>query len=117
MQILINSFFEIPSQIFSIPENSDISNVFELLIDKFPFLESKKFHFIACNGKRISKLDYFSNFPIILNVKVNCVGGKGGFGSQLKAQGGRMAALKTTNFESSRDLSGRRLRTVNEAKR
>ncbi|KAI8622009.1 telomere stability and silencing-domain-containing protein [Chytriomyces sp. MP71] len=35
----------------------------------------------------------------------------------LRAQGGRMASQKTTNFESCRDLSGRRLKTVNDAKK
>lgn len=45
------------------------------------------------------------------------LGGKGGFGSMLRAQGGRMNAQKTTNFEACRDLQGRRIRTVNEAKK
>jgi hypothetical protein len=40
----------------------------------------------------------------------------GGFGTLLKQEGRRRSAKKTTNFESSRDLQGRRLRTVNEAK-
>ncbi|TPX38323.1 hypothetical protein SmJEL517_g00118 [Synchytrium microbalum] len=44
-------------------------------------------------------------------------GGKGGFGSQLRAQGGRMASQRSTNFEACRDLSGRRLKTVNDAKK
>ncbi|KAJ3071228.1 hypothetical protein HDU98_005641 [Podochytrium sp. JEL0797] len=44
-------------------------------------------------------------------------GGKGGFGSMLRAQGGKMASQKTTNFEACRDLSGRRLKTVNDAKK
>jgi hypothetical protein len=43
-------------------------------------------------------------------------GGKGGFGSQLRAQGGRMSSRKVTNKESCRDLSGRRLRNVNQSK-
>ncbi|KAK8107075.1 uncharacterized protein PG998_009088 [Apiospora kogelbergensis] len=46
-------------------------------------------------------------------------GGKGGFGSQLRAAGGRMSSKrKKTGREndSSRNLDGRRLRTVNEAK-
>jgi Silencing defective 2 N-terminal ubiquitin domain len=41
---------------------------------------------------------------------------KGGFGSKLKAQGARMATKKTTNFESCRDLTGQRLKTIHEAK-
>lgn len=51
-----------------------------------------------------------------LIVKLRVRGGKGGFGSMLRAQGGRMASKRTTNFESCRDLSGRRLKTINAAK-
>ncbi len=48
-------------------------------------------------------------------------GGKGGFGSQLRAAGGRMSSRKKRNQQgdpngSSRNLDGRRLRTVAEAK-
>ncbi|KAG5456695.1 MAG: telomere stability and silencing-domain-containing protein [Olpidium bornovanus] len=52
-----------------------------------------------------------------LSAGLRLLGGKGGFGSMLRAQGGRMASQKTTNFEACRDLSGRRLKTVNEAKK
>lgn len=55
--------------------------------------------------------------PIILSMSLRLPGGKGGFGSMLRAQGGRMASQKTTNYEACRDLSGRRLKTVNEAKK
>jgi hypothetical protein len=44
-------------------------------------------------------------------------GGKGGFGSQLRAAGGRMSSQKTGNNDACRDLSGRRLGTVKEAKK
>ncbi|KCV71156.1 hypothetical protein H696_02106 [Fonticula alba] len=37
------------------------------------------------------------------------IGGKGGFGSMLRSQGGKMASKATTNFDACRDLSGRRL--------
>jgi hypothetical protein len=47
-------------------------------------------------------------------------GGKGGFGSQLRAAGGRMSSKRkgnqAENNGSNRNLDGRRLRTVNEAK-
>lgn len=47
-------------------------------------------------------------------------GGKGGFGSQLRAAGGRMSSKRKKNRGdengSSRNLDGRRLRTVTEAK-
>ncbi|KAI3390525.1 hypothetical protein diail_9282 [Diaporthe ilicicola] len=48
------------------------------------------------------------------------LGGKGGFGSQLRAAGGRMSSKRKKNRGdengSSRNLEGRRLRTVTEAK-
>ncbi|KAF9172460.1 hypothetical protein BGX21_005330 [Mortierella sp. AD011] len=44
-------------------------------------------------------------------------GGKGGFGSMLRAQGGRMSSQKSTNTDACRDLSGRRIKTVNDAKK
>ncbi|KAI9143354.1 telomere stability and silencing-domain-containing protein [Paraphysoderma sedebokerense] len=55
--------------------------------------------------------------PICLTLQLRVEGGKGGFGSMLRAQGGRMASQKTTNFDSCRDLSGRRLKTVKEAQK
>ncbi|KAF9180333.1 hypothetical protein BGZ51_006055 [Haplosporangium sp. Z 767] len=55
-------------------------------------------------------LKYFT-----LSLRMN--GGKGGFGSMLRAQGGRMSSQKTTNTDACRDLSGRRIKTVNDAKK
>lgn len=43
------------------------------------------------------------------------MGGKGGFGSMLRAIGAQIE--KTTNREACRDLSGRRLRDINEEQR
>ena len=43
------------------------------------------------------------------------VGGKGGFGSMLRAIGAQIE--KTTNHEACRDLSGRRMRDVNNEKK
>lgn len=54
---------------------------------------------------------------INLSLSGRLLGGKGGFGSMLRAQGGRMNAQKTTNFEACRDLQGRRIRSVNDAKK
>lgn len=55
-----------------------------------------------------------------LRLSVPVCGGKGGFGSQLRAAGGRMSSRRKRNEGedngSSRNLDGRRLRTVNEAK-
>lgn len=56
-----------------------------------------------------------------LRLSVPLCGGKGGFGSQLRAAGGRMSSRKRRqNAElatgSARNLDGRRLRTITEAK-
>lgn len=56
-----------------------------------------------------------------LRLNIRLRGGKGGFGSQLRAAGGRMSSRKKKqNAEqatsSARNLDGRRLRTITEAK-
>lgn len=68
---------------------------------------------------RISSLRHVDNpeHPIRLELGVRLLGGKGGFGTQLRAAGGRMSASKATNVDSCRDLSGRRLGTIKEAQR
>jgi len=60
------------------------------------------------------------NGLLSLRLSVPVLGGKGGFGSQLRAAGGRMSSKRKRNQGenngSSRNLDGRRLRTVAEAK-
>ncbi|KAJ2664195.1 hypothetical protein IWW48_000964 [Coemansia sp. RSA 1200] len=43
-------------------------------------------------------------------------GGKGGFGSILRSQGNRMTSNKPENYDDCRDLYGRRLKTLKEAR-
>ncbi|KAF8455057.1 telomere stability and silencing-domain-containing protein [Kalaharituber pfeilii] len=66
----------------------------------------------------ISTLTQNSLLPLRLGSTLP--GGKGGFGSQLRAAGGRMSSRKKRgqeeNSDSCRNLDGRRLRTVKEAK-
>ncbi|XP_012265989.2 replication stress response regulator SDE2 [Athalia rosae] len=50
-----------------------------------------------------------------IDIILRTLGGKGGFGSMLRAIGAQIE--KTTNREACRDLSGRRLRDINEEKR
>lgn len=78
----------------------------------------------AASTARISTLT-FSNLDrnadfLSLRLSVPVKGGKGGFGSQLRAAGGRMSSRKKRaqgeQNSSNRNLDGRRLRTVNEAK-
>ena len=73
--------------------------------------------YFTFNGKIIDPADCLEE---ILNqdatIRIHCRlrGGKGGFGSMLRALGAQIE--KTTNREACRDLSGRRMRDVNNEK-
>jgi Silencing defective 2 N-terminal ubiquitin domain len=94
-----------------------LNEIYSSVLEKFPALETCRF-LLFHQSKIISSAFCFRDgnlMPITLTVSIPTLGGKGGFGSQLKALGNRIAQKKVTNYESSRDLSGRRLRTVNDA--
>jgi len=69
--------------------------------------------FFKNNGRLVEADDIIYNGDLLLEPKL--CGGKGGFGSMLRAIGAQIE--KTTNREACRDLSGRRLRDINEEKR
>ncbi|XP_066596426.1 splicing regulator SDE2 [Prorops nasuta] len=73
----------------------------------------KENFYLESNGRPI----YDENVSLDGNVIIipRLLGGKGGFGSMLRAIGAQIE--KTTNREACRDLSGRRLRDINEEKR
>eukprot|EP01062_Namystynia_karyoxenos_P066378 TRINITY_DN60325_c0_g1_i1.p1 TRINITY_DN60325_c0_g1~~TRINITY_DN60325_c0_g1_i1.p1 ORF type:complete len:325 (+),score=115.13 TRINITY_DN60325_c0_g1_i1:76-975(+) len=52
---------------------------------------------------------------LVFNCSLRLRGGKGGFGSNLRARG-KAASQKTTNFDACRDLSGNRIRHVRQEK-
>lgn len=66
------------------------------------------------NGRKVNEGRIFTTNDEIHGV-LRILGGKGGFGSMLRAIGAQIE--KTTNREACRDLSGRRLRDINEEKR
>ncbi|XP_057316380.1 splicing regulator SDE2-like [Hydractinia symbiolongicarpus] len=69
--------------------------------------------YLTCNGKLLNHGDVITSSCIIRS-HLSVLGGKGGFGSMLRALGARIE--KTTNHEACRDLSGRRMRDVNNEK-
>lgn len=76
-------------------------------------LQSTKFDFyLLHNGKIFNDKSLAQG---VLHIVPRLPGGKGGFGSMLRAIGAQIE--KTTNREACRDLSGRRLRDINEEKR
>ncbi|XP_022215246.2 replication stress response regulator SDE2 [Drosophila obscura] len=70
-------------------------------------------YYLVSNGKRLTGDSTTQHESI--HCILRQVGGKGGFGSMLRAIGAQIE--KTTNREACRDLSGRRLRDINEEKR
>ena len=71
----------------------------------------------TCNGKIFDPADCLEEMmhkDVIIRVHFRLRGGKGGFGSMLRALGAQIE--KTTNREACRDLSGRRMRDVNNEK-
>jgi len=70
--------------------------------------------YLIQNGKNLNQTSTL--LPSLdVHAELRQLGGKGGFGSMLRAIGAQIE--KTTNREACRDLSGRRLRDINEEKR
>jgi hypothetical protein len=138
INVLLSSFPGLalpPTLAFSLPNTSTVADLTERIESYLP--ESLKR--IAANltlttignrqllpesSQRVSSLlptQYgVENNILPLRLSVPLRGGKGGFGSQLRAAGGRMSSKRKRNQGenngSNRNLDGRRLRTVNEAK-
>ncbi|KAJ6090208.1 hypothetical protein N7486_009023 [Penicillium sp. IBT 16267x] len=136
VNILLSSFpgLSLPSTLsFSLPSTSSVSDLTEKVASYLPSpLSLQSLILTTTNNKQITPsadslqslivrdgASVDSNLlPVRLSVPM--CGGKGGFGSQLRAAGGRMSSKRKRNQgdnnSSSRNLDGRRLRTVAEAK-
>ena len=59
-----------------------------------------------------------STSATFLRLRFRTLGGKGGFGSQLRAQGNKMSSKKRAgDFSSYRDLTGKRIRTIGQSRK
>ncbi|XP_053275618.1 splicing regulator SDE2 isoform X2 [Pleuronectes platessa] len=76
-------------------------------------LGSPEDFYVIRNG-RVSDVEDPLQHGAVYHLQPRLCGGKGGFGSMLRALGAQIE--KTTNREACRDLSGRRLRDVNHEK-
>lgn len=82
---------------------NDISEASNVLLLNFK-LKSDEFYLKKC-------------FEDCFQVKLRLRGGKGGFGSQLRAQGNKMSSKKRAgNYESCRSLNGQRIRVQKQTK-
>ncbi|KXN91687.1 Telomere maintenance protein SDE2 [Leucoagaricus sp. SymC.cos] len=126
--LLIDAFSPFTSLTLTLPSNTPFSDVYDHLCGRYPSLPphltsvltlSTHASIISDERKPLSSLhDPDGNSKLVTLRLTPCLlGGKGGFGSQLRAAGGRMSSQKTSNNDSCRDLSGRRLSTLKEAKK
>ena len=86
----------------------------ELYIEDFSQVPSTLFNELKlkCSDFYLSKCS-----ENVYHVKLRLLGGKGGFGSQLRAQGNKMSSKKRAgNYESCRSLNGQRLRVQKQTK-
>ncbi|XP_056228702.1 splicing regulator SDE2 isoform X1 [Seriola aureovittata] len=93
------------------PDGSVVRDVLTRFI-QLQGVSSEDFY-VARNG-RLSDLEDPLEHGAVYHLEPRLCGGKGGFGSMLRALGAQIE--KTTNREACRDLSGRRLRDVNHEK-
>lgn len=122
---LVSTFPGLPNLTLPLPSSTSISSLhstIRLLLPPTPRLlvSTTSGRILASSSTTpISSLAGHHDF-LTLRVTLPLCGGKGGFGSQLRAAGGRMSSRKKRgqqeNNDSCRNLDGRRMRTVKEAK-
>ena len=127
--VLISTFPPFPTLAFSAPSDTTLDDLYDSLSNRYPFLPSSDDLFLSplsgalphgsttLASLHASSEQDDSSSLVSLRLAPRMLGGKGGFGSQLRAAGGRMSSQKTSNNDSCRDLSGRRLSTIKEAKK
>ncbi|KAK9540999.1 hypothetical protein VZT92_003413 [Zoarces viviparus] len=111
MEVIVSS----PILCFSnslFPDGSLVRDVLDRFVQQHGLSSSTDFYVVR-NG-RVSHLEDALQSGAVYHLEPRLRGGKGGFGSMLRALGAQIE--KTTNREACRDLSGRRLRDVNHEK-
>ena len=130
INVLVTGFGGLPNTVFTVEPTSTISELREELGDRLPPTRTTRLILTTLSNKQLpstssqpvsSLLPSLDDDFLSLRLSAPLCGGKGGFGSQLRAAGGRMSKKKkganaADENGSSRNLDGRRIRTVNEAK-
>ncbi|KAH9178392.1 telomere stability and silencing-domain-containing protein [Lactarius sanguifluus] len=103
--VLVSTFPPFPTLALSVPDGTTLENLHDILFDRYPFLPSTADLRLPLSP--LSWDPHDAGHPLIsLRLVPRLRGGKGGFGSQLRAAGGRMSSQKTSNNDSCRDLTG-----------
>lgn len=74
------------------------------------------FQRLVCNGRELTNEDVVAPSSTVY-LKLHMLGGKGGFGSMLRALGAQRSGAETDNVDAMRDISGRRLRHIQDEKK
>lgn len=121
LSVVVSSFYPFPSITLSLPSSTDTAALSYILA---PLCAPSQQSLSLQSGRSLphpaqplSAAHDGSSAPLWVRLAVRLPGGKGGFASQLRAQGGRMSSNKATNNDSCRDLNGRRLSTIKEAQK
>ncbi|KAH7407539.1 telomere stability and silencing-domain-containing protein, partial [Cadophora sp. MPI-SDFR-AT-0126] len=131
INILLTSFpgLNLPATLaLPLPSDTSISELHERIHERLPS-HNNRLILTTISNKQLpltseepisGLLSSPQNDFLSLRLALPMCGGKGGFGSQLRAAGGRMSSKRKRNQGedngSSRNLDGRRLRSVHEAK-
>ncbi|KAL2759542.1 hypothetical protein ACRALDRAFT_1054394 [Sodiomyces alcalophilus JCM 7366] len=116
-----------PTLVLPMPASTGLSDVRRRIEERLPETDTRLILTTVSNkelsgtsSQTLADLLPLEDDFVSLRLSLPLCGGKGGFGSQLRAAGGRMSSKKKRNQGdangSSRNLAGRRLRTVTEAK-
>jgi len=89
---------------------------FKGLIEKRYSIPIDEQRIVLNGGYLLSDEDTIEN-GMCIHVLLRLRGGKGGFGTNLRAMGGKMSKKKMQNKDSCRDIHGRRIRAVKEAEK
>lgn len=125
ISVLVESFDPFPRHLcLSLPTSATAGDVLEGFGSALLTQASTTFA-ITHDGRRLAPSSRLSGltpsddaFPVTLQLRALLPGGKGGFGSMLRSQGGKMSAgARNSNNDSCRDLNGRRLGVLKEAKK
>ena len=119
--IFVSAFSPYPSTL-SLQLPSDAPALSTLAYVLSPLCDVTQQSLSTINGRSISSEMSVAGLAAsssTIRLAVRLPGGKGGFGSQLRAAGGRMNSKKNgqNNTDACRDLNGRRLSTIKEAKK
>ncbi|KAF8604903.1 hypothetical protein BDV93DRAFT_532677 [Ceratobasidium sp. AG-I] len=114
--LLINAVAPFSTLALQLPSSTPLELLESEISSAFPGLPYHALSLASPCGANLSSNDPLSILTnggslVTLRLMPSLLGGKGGFGSQLRAAGGRMSSQKASNNDSCRDLNGRRLST------